>query len=954
MNRDLIQKDFALIAGIEGNTVACLSPQSYQVTMTQNDQSISLTFFIPTKYPSVAPLCSISDSNNINNIAEIESRVKECCTFIKNQENLFLMIILEIRSILWNEIDSSSQDVRFPDSIETSRLIVETTLNQNIGDEWIRKRINSFQPPKPFGQDKLTRDALLIYCFFRACSGDYSLEECAHILTTQFHAIEPPCPPISSIPMLISNFLDDYKTLPAYLQDLFQAADNNASQTMSFFNDFTVISLCAPSVVRARNRVDRRIYAIKVIFLKDKTTVLPPEITQITQLQHRYIVRYYNSWINECNADDSRSISDAFCLSPPIKTPANFLFMQMDYLNGKPLSEMLHDPHFFEMSGFQWRITQQILEALHYLHSHNFVHNSMTTTSIIVDNENAKMGDFSDRTKLPPFPYCDPRGVMDIKSDMFAFGVVFFEMWHPFQSEDERLRILTKLVKNGEVPEQWSVVFPLQAKIVSLLMQPEQNRPLAIELLPLIPTNEVEKDSSDLLQLTKAISAGNLKLESHAPEVLASLFMESRKLPFRLNDFHNPREIFSTGDEQNGTIQDLTRGFETFMILNFYRIAQTFGAKFYVSNFLQPLSDKEGIVTIMSQDGVLHGLKSSCTLSYVNMVKSQKIQSLKTCTRITTLHESTGSVDRISEDDILSFDTVSKKKSIYNYFDHMQFIVQYIATVFPASIYKLTLRISHTPLMKWLNTRYPKITNMKLDYFRNVIRRSDEDTSEIDQYIEELNILVSFITRAVQLIARPFELPIIINSSAPTKKIGTGFVIKITVANTVVAYSGCVTYKNEQKEMPWITSTRILLLNALSTFKLGKNYKPNANEVFIVLVCQPFQPTEPLQTIPRKVYPGKVWSNAYVQMQPIVSQIRRNNIAASFAPNDGESVQHHMNEAEINFIPLVMVVYVDDRNKITIRFSSYSPLQKNLETQILSDQNMKRRVTIQPITFHNK
>lgn len=1043
MNNSLIQKEFVQLSELPGCKISCLSPQSYRVTLSLNDQSITLDFFIPTKYPSVSPLCTVSDSTNISNTIDIQSRIDEICNFIKYDSGLFLLIVQEVSSIIWTPVDSNSEEVRFPDSIETSRLTIETNLNRSFGDEWIKNRAHTFLSHPSIEQIKRTRDYLLIYCFFRACKGDFSLEECANILINEFKVIEAPCPPLALIPSVISKFLDECNTLPDYLQELFQTTESDSiSRTMSFFNDFNVISLCAPSVVRARNRVDKHVYAIKIIHLRQKTSTLPPDIAQITQLQHRYIVRYYNSWISDCDENESKAISDAFCLSPPIKGPASFLFMQMDYIPGRPLSEMLHNPHFFEHSGLQWRITQQILEALHYIHSHNFVHNSMTPTNIIIDGENAKIGDFSDRTKRLSFPYSDNRPVSDKKSDMFAFGVVFFEMWHPFRSDSERKQILQKLVEKGEVPEQWKSVFPLQAKIVTLLMQPAVNRPNAIELLPLIPTTVVENEElPDVSQLAKAISAGNVRLKTNAPEVLESLFMESRRLQFRLKDFKNPfyeriaeydnllneenninslsskidsngailtkssNKLSGTSSNTNinsassvgsyipledninqvnliGRYNQIIRSFESMATMNFFKLAQSFGALYYESNFLQPLKDNDdSSVVVMSNDGALHELQMRISKSYKQMIERLHVTSLRTYTRISKIFEPKRTVDRIYEDPLLSFDIVNDQFFMKSYTDSLQFIILFIKTTFGPLLNNVlpTIKVLQTGISSWLEKRlassrqplkhqYHK--NLAVDWstFDRLIHQSSKENIEpIKDSLKELYELKEFVNNI-----NDKEWPIVISPYRPPREVGSSFYLIINISKTVIAYSRTDICKVNDKSL-FITSTRVMLSNILSLFGHFDIFRAvlfannsvttpndptlhfrNKPKVSIVMVCQPFLPKTPINEINRECYQAKEWNRSYVQIFSLVRLLRQNDIAVSLAPNDGESVDFYIQNMTSSFSPLLIVAYVDERNKITLRFSKTSELSKTIENLLSVDSNLKKRIIIQDFGHKKK
>jgi hypothetical protein len=43
----------------------------------------------------------------------------------------------------------------------------------------------------------------------------------------------------------------------------------------------------------------------------------------------------------------------------------------MENWKGVPLNDLLHGHSFFTDESIQWKITRQILEALHYIHSHS-------------------------------------------------------------------------------------------------------------------------------------------------------------------------------------------------------------------------------------------------------------------------------------------------------------------------------------------------------------------------------------------------------------------------------------------------------------------------------------------------------------------------------------------------------------------------------------------------------
>lgn len=67
---------------------------------------------------------------------------------------------------------------------------------------------------------------------------------------------------------------------------------------------------------------------------------------------------------------------------------------------------------------------------------------------------------------------------------MYSLGVVFFELWHPFDTAMERHIVLSNLKQNGEPPSAWVADYPEQASLLRLLMSPSPSeRPSATELL---------------------------------------------------------------------------------------------------------------------------------------------------------------------------------------------------------------------------------------------------------------------------------------------------------------------------------------------------------------------------------------------------------------------------------------------------------------------------------------
>lgn len=107
---------------------------------------------------------------------------------------------------------------------------------------------------------------------------------------------------------------DDYEYGTTVMQ-------RNDSSTMSsrYAEEFQELALlgkgAAGEVWRVRNKLDRRNYAIKKIILKKKDAVLSSrirrEVTTVSRLVHKHIVRYYAAWVQVATASDLRSPSDS-------------------------------------------------------------------------------------------------------------------------------------------------------------------------------------------------------------------------------------------------------------------------------------------------------------------------------------------------------------------------------------------------------------------------------------------------------------------------------------------------------------------------------------------------------------------------------------------------------------------------------------------------------------------
>ncbi|KAK0506828.1 kinase-like domain-containing protein, partial [Armillaria luteobubalina] len=292
------------------------------------------------------------------------------------------------------------------------------------------------------------------------------------------------------------------------------------------------------SVVKARNRIDNRVYAVKKVRLRTlrSDTKIFREVNALSRLSHRFIVRYYTTWVETAEptstaaSDESESESDSYSHSNgtengmtsvpsriqsrepsgPIifnmddlddlvimKTPFGGLFkkaceesreglgsvtpplpvqrtlyIQMEFVERQTLKERV-DEGISESEA--WRLFQQIVDALVHMSTLGIIHRDIKLTNIFIDAKgDCKVGDFGLATSS--LAAVDPSDVSP--------RVVAQETDMTLGSE--RISVIEALRRPEIVfPDSWSALrLPQREKHVA------QHRPTALELSqsPLLPS----------------------------------------------------------------------------------------------------------------------------------------------------------------------------------------------------------------------------------------------------------------------------------------------------------------------------------------------------------------------------------------------------------------------------------------------------------------------------------
>jgi len=148
------------------------------------------------------------------------------------------------------------------------------------------------------------------------------------------------------------------------------------------------------------------------------------------------------------------------------------VYMVMEWVDGRLLRKILDDQHKLDPQRAV-AITLRILDALQYIHTHGVVHRDLKPDNIMVDeHDNIKLIDFgiaanakSRRLTFAKFSqtmgtpdYISPEQVKgkrgDARSDLFALGVMFYEMLTgkvPFSGANPFL-IMNDRLLNSPVP----------------------------------------------------------------------------------------------------------------------------------------------------------------------------------------------------------------------------------------------------------------------------------------------------------------------------------------------------------------------------------------------------------------------------------------------------------------------------------------------------------------------
>ncbi|XP_033001331.1 interferon-induced, double-stranded RNA-activated protein kinase-like [Lacerta agilis] len=247
------------------------------------------------------------------------------------------------------------------------------------------------------------------------------------------------------------------------------------------------------TVFKAKHLIDRQLLAVKRVKLH-LGEESEKEVQALANLDHEYIVRYYNCWIGKDNIlspEDSDSEQ---------RVEADCLFIVMEYCEEGTLKNWISKENAKESYREDVKIKfQQIVEGVAYIHSKNLIHRDLKPINILMSRDNKiKIGDFglvttgvddlslqrTEKRGTPQYMAPEQEGNTYGKEvDIFPLGLILFEMLYTFQTDHEKHKIF-KNIKEGKFPEPFTKEFPIEASLIKKLLSKEPSqRPSASDIL---------------------------------------------------------------------------------------------------------------------------------------------------------------------------------------------------------------------------------------------------------------------------------------------------------------------------------------------------------------------------------------------------------------------------------------------------------------------------------------
>ncbi|KAK2824094.1 hypothetical protein Q5P01_021269 [Channa striata] len=282
------------------------------------------------------------------------------------------------------------------------------------------------------------------------------------------------------------------------------------SEGLSKTSEFVFLNLIGKGgfgyVFKAKHKLLEKNYAIKIVPCTDKEKTLR-EAKALLDLEHRNIVRCNSCWLGP-KEHEWDSSDDSGSSSPATRSScAEYLYIQMTLYDPKTLKVWIDEINAQSVTKTRRQegliYAQQIVSGVEYIHSKNFIHRDLKPANIMFgENNELKIGDFGlvtvendhndenlmERTVNKGTPsYMAPeqksKRNYDRKVDIFAFGLIYFELLWKFFTVLEKQKVWTD-VRRQKFPEGFCFDFLEEHRIIkSMLSAKPEDRPEASQLV---------------------------------------------------------------------------------------------------------------------------------------------------------------------------------------------------------------------------------------------------------------------------------------------------------------------------------------------------------------------------------------------------------------------------------------------------------------------------------------
>ena len=283
-----------------------------------------------------------------------------------------------------------------------------------------------------------------------------------------------------------------------------------------FLRDFTIIDKIGRggfgSVFKVRNNLDCKFYAIKIVNVNsDNKDFVLREVINLSNLEHKNIIRYYGSWLENIEFNDTNKYlgygEESYSNSSEISEIdyTNYLFLQMEYADCN-LKDIQKNLTYNQKKKY----FRQLVTGLNEIHSKNIIHRDLKPSNILIIDGILKIGDFGlsknlnekknlSRTiqnvnedltgELGSNLYSSPEQLLgknyNFKTDIYSLGIIMFEMLNNFETEMEKSIEISKLKNNKYV--DLNNKYPDELKFIKLLIDKDFNkRPSTEKILELL------------------------------------------------------------------------------------------------------------------------------------------------------------------------------------------------------------------------------------------------------------------------------------------------------------------------------------------------------------------------------------------------------------------------------------------------------------------------------------